>query len=304
VVHGSGGAIGVVVAAFVAVESVPGRPEVEASLRMMLAVQRHVLGRDQWIVLTKVEQHRRLQSLVQEGHTAAAVVAHCRQTQTRVGEERNRATPAESDHGHLALVLQGLGHFAHVVHRALQTQVCRQLAPARDAVVVVAEFDVMLDVIEQGRGHGHETVCGKTLDDAPDVRIHPEDFLHHDQRALGRDGRVGAPAADAAGIPKVGPGIFVSLGCPKALVDSERILTQLRSRATTSCRAYDDADVVVVNTCGFIDAAVEESLDAIGEALAENGKVIVTGCLGKRAEVIREKHPGVLSISGPQDYAA
>ncbi len=99
--------------------------------------------------------------------------------------------------------------------------------------------------------------------------------------------------------PKVG---FVSLGCPKALVDSERILTQLRVEGYDLVQAYDDADVVVVNTCGFIDSAVAESLDAIGEAMAENGKVIVTGCLGKRAEVIREAHPGVLSISGPQDY--
>ncbi|WP_395681657.1 30S ribosomal protein S12 methylthiotransferase RimO [Dokdonella sp.] len=101
--------------------------------------------------------------------------------------------------------------------------------------------------------------------------------------------------------PKVG---FVSLGCPKALVDSERILTQLRVEGYDIVPDYDSADVVVVNTCGFIDAAVTESLDAIGEALEENGKVIVTGCLGKRAEVIREAHPDVLSISGPQDYAS
>ena len=99
--------------------------------------------------------------------------------------------------------------------------------------------------------------------------------------------------------PKVG---FVSLGCPKALVDSERILTQLRVEGYDLVQSYDDADVVVVNTCGFIDSAVTESLDAIGEAMAENGKVIVTGCLGKRSEVIREAYPDVLSISGPQDY--
>jgi ribosomal protein S12 methylthiotransferase len=101
--------------------------------------------------------------------------------------------------------------------------------------------------------------------------------------------------------PKVG---FVSLGCPKALVDSERILTQLRVEGYDIVPSYDSADIVVVNTCGFIDAAVTESLDAIGEALEENGKVIVTGCLGKRAELIREAHPDVLSISGPQDYAS
>ena len=100
--------------------------------------------------------------------------------------------------------------------------------------------------------------------------------------------------------PKVG---FVSLGCPKALVDSERILTQLRVEGYDIVPTYDKADVVVVNTCGFIDSAVEESLDAIGEAMAENGKVIVTGCLGKRPEQIREQFPDVLSISGPQDYS-
>ena len=107
--------------------------------------------------------------------------------------------------------------------------------------------------------------------------------------------------APSTASPRVG---FVSLGCPKALVDSERILTQLRVEGYQLVPTYDDADVVVVNTCGFIDSAVAESLDAIGEAMAENGKVIVTGCLGKRAEVIREAHPGVLSISGPQDYAS
>jgi ribosomal protein S12 methylthiotransferase len=101
--------------------------------------------------------------------------------------------------------------------------------------------------------------------------------------------------------PKVG---FVSLGCPKALVDSERILTQLKVEGYEIVPTYDDADVVVVNTCGFIDSAVEESLDAIGEALAENGKVIVTGCLGKRPQQILDAHPDVLSISGPQDYGS
>jgi ribosomal protein S12 methylthiotransferase len=105
----------------------------------------------------------------------------------------------------------------------------------------------------------------------------------------------------SASHPKVG---FVSLGCPKALVDSERILTQLRVEGYEIVPSYDAADVVVVNTCGFIDSAVTESLDAIGEALAENGKVIVTGCLGKKPEQIRAAHPDVLSISGPQDYAS
>ena len=99
--------------------------------------------------------------------------------------------------------------------------------------------------------------------------------------------------------PKVG---FVSLGCPKATVDSERILSRLRSEGYDIVGSYDGADLVVVNTCGFIDAAVEESLDAIGEALAENGKVIVTGCLGARPDQIRAQHPQVLDISGPAAY--
>ena len=96
--------------------------------------------------------------------------------------------------------------------------------------------------------------------------------------------------------PKVG---FVSLGCPKALVDSEQILTKLRAEGYVISPSYEGADLVVVNTCGFIDAAVEESLDAIGEALAENGKVIVTGCLGAKENVIRDVHPRVLAITGP-----
>ena len=95
---------------------------------------------------------------------------------------------------------------------------------------------------------------------------------------------------------------FVSLGCPKALVDSERILTQLRMEGYVVSPSYEDADVVVVNTCGFIDSAKAESLDAIGEAIAENGKVIVTGCMGVDASVIREAHPSVLSVTGPQQY--
>ena len=97
---------------------------------------------------------------------------------------------------------------------------------------------------------------------------------------------------------------FVSLGCPKALVDSERILTQLKVEGYQIVPSYGEADAVVVNTCGFIDAAVQESLDSIGTALHENGKVIVTGCLGKREALIREAYPDVLSISGPQDYVS
>jgi ribosomal protein S12 methylthiotransferase len=108
----------------------------------------------------------------------------------------------------------------------------------------------------------------------------------HPSRAPGAPGRIG----------------FVSLGCPKALVDTERILTQLRTEGYDLVGHYDDADLVVVNTCGFIDAAVEESLDAIGEALDENGRVVVTGCLGAEADRIRAEHPGVLAVTGPHAY--
>jgi ribosomal protein S12 methylthiotransferase len=100
-------------------------------------------------------------------------------------------------------------------------------------------------------------------------------------------------------VPKVG---FVSLGCPKALVDSERILTQLRAEGYEVAPTYQAADVVVVNTCGFIDAAVDESLEAIGEALEHNGRVIVTGCLGAKPQRILERHPRVLKVTGPQAY--
>ncbi len=101
--------------------------------------------------------------------------------------------------------------------------------------------------------------------------------------------------------PKVG---FVSLGCPKALVDSERILSKLRAEGYQIARDYDGADVVVVNTCGFLDSARAESLEAIGEAMAANGRVIVTGCLGKDEALIRETHPGVLAVTGPHQYEA
>src|SRR6185312_6783322 len=100
-------------------------------------------------------------------------------------------------------------------------------------------------------------------------------------------------------IPRVG---FVSLGCPKALVDSERILTTLRAEGYEVAPTYEQADLVVVNTCGFIDAAIDESLQTIGEALERNGKVIVTGCLGARPERILERHPRVLKVTGPQTY--
>ena len=96
--------------------------------------------------------------------------------------------------------------------------------------------------------------------------------------------------------PKVS---FVSLGCPKALVDSERIITQLRAQGYELTKEHDGADVVIVNTCGFLDSAKAESLEAIGEAMAENGKVIVTGCMGAEPEQIRDHFPNVLAITGP-----
>ncbi|MHB1689082.1 MAG: 30S ribosomal protein S12 methylthiotransferase RimO [Thiomonas sp.] len=110
-----------------------------------------------------------------------------------------------------------------------------------------------------------------------------------------------APLAPPKSPPKIG---FVSLGCPKALVDSERILSQLRAEGYDTSKSYDGADLVIVNTCGFIDAAVQESLDAIGEALHANGKVVVTGCLGARAgadgaNLVQAVHPKVLAVTGP-----
>ena len=106
-------------------------------------------------------------------------------------------------------------------------------------------------------------------------------------------------AKKAPSAPKVG---FVSLGCPKALVDSERIITKLRSEGYEIARDYDGADVVVVNTCGFLDSAKQESLDAIGEAMTANGRVIVTGCFGVEESRIRGAHPGVLAVTGPHQY--
>ena len=114
-------------------------------------------------------------------------------------------------------------------------------------------------------------------------------------------GSKASSAAPSKAVPRVG---IVSLGCPKALVDSERILTRLRAEGYEISGSYEGADVVLVNTCGFLDSAKKESLDAIGEALRENGKVIVTGCMGVEESRIREIHPGVLSVTGPQQYEA
>jgi len=108
------------------------------------------------------------------------------------------------------------------------------------------------------------------------------------------------PVPKASPVPAIG---FVSLGCPKATVDSELILTQLRAEGYAISPSYEGADLVIVNTCGFIDEAVTESLEAIGEALAENGRVVVTGCLGARAALVWEAYPKVLAVTGPQAFA-
>lgn len=112
-------------------------------------------------------------------------------------------------------------------------------------------------------------------------------------------GPAAQPTASAGRAPRVG---FVSLGCPKALVDSERIISRLRAEGYVLSADYGGADVVVVNTCGFLDSAKQESLDAIGEAMEANGRVIVTGCLGVEADRIRAVHPGVLAVTGPHQY--
>ena len=120
---------------------------------------------------------------------------------------------------------------------------------------------------------------------------------HNQNRSIDESAAAIAQASGSA--PKVG---FVSLGCPKALVDSERIITELTREGYQVAKDYDGADLVVVNTCGFIESAVQESLDAIGEAINKNGKVIVTGCLGKDAEKIRTMHPSVLAVTGAHAY--
>ena len=111
---------------------------------------------------------------------------------------------------------------------------------------------------------------------------------------------IAAPRLSGEGTgPRIG---MVSLGCPKALVDSERILTRLRAEGYAISPDYDGADAVIVNTCGFLDSAKAESLEAIGEAIAENGRVIVTGCLGVEEQAIRAAHPAVLAVTGPHQY--
>src|ERR1043166_1823171 len=122
---------------------------------------------------------------------------------------------------------------------------------------------------------------------------------NYEQLGLAPAHQSGRSNMQQAPAPKVS---FVSLGCPKALVDSERIITRLRAEGYELARKHDGADLVIVNTCGFLDSAKQESLGAIGEAMAENGRVIVTGCMGAEPEQIEAAYPGVLSITGPQQY--
>src|SRR5580658_3570543 len=141
--------------------------------------------------------------------------------------------------------------------------------------------------------HSHS---GKSIHSMPCVGSKP---CNYEQLGLVPAFQSGRSNMQQAAAPKVS---FVSLGCPKALVDSERIITRLRAEGYELARKHDGADLVIVNTCGFLDSAKQESLGAIGEAMAENGKVIVTGCMGAEPEQIEAAYPGVLSISGPQQY--
>src|SRR5438105_13371687 len=122
---------------------------------------------------------------------------------------------------------------------------------------------------------------------------------NYGQLGLAQPCQSGRSDMDQTAAPKVS---FVSLGCPKALVDSERIITRLRAEGYELTRTHQGADLVIVNTCGFLDSAKAESLDAIGAALAENGKVIVTGCMGAEPETITARFPNVLAVTGPQQY--
>src|ERR1700741_1140736 len=137
---------------------------------------------------------------------------------------------------------------------------------------------------------------GKNIHSTPQAGIKP---CNYGQLGLAPAHQSGRSNMQQAAAPKVS---FVSLGCPKALVDSERIITRLRAEGYELARKHDGADLVIVNTCGFLDSAKQESLGAIGEAMAENGKVIVTGCMGAEPEQIEAAYPGVLSITGPQQY--
>jgi ribosomal protein S12 methylthiotransferase len=153
---------------------------------------------------------------------------------------------------------------------------------------MVFPFDLDRDGLHAGEGPSASTMSGREGGPETATPRPGDDEASTGATALGRT------------IPRIG---FVSLGCPKATVDSERILTRLRAEGYGLSPDYCGADLVIVNTCGFIDAAVEESLAAIGDALDENGRVIVTGCLGARARMVRDVHPRVLAVTGAHAYA-
>ena len=142
-----------------------------------------------------------------------------------------------------------------------------------------------------------QVIDNKQLKSSTDTAYHHK-ANHNQNRSINDTADLTAQKHDSS-VPKIG---FVSLGCPKALVDSERIITELTAQGYAVAQDYDGADLVVVNTCGFIESAVQESLDAIGEAINKNGKVIVTGCLGKDADKIRTMHPSVLAVTGAHAY--
>ncbi|REL26338.1 30S ribosomal protein S12 methylthiotransferase RimO [Thalassotalea euphylliae] len=150
--------------------------------------------------------------------------------------------------------------------------------------------------VEQFDPSNSSSVNDSVKNEASSQTVKQTTTLENPAKVLAAQNAVGASVESAA---RVG---FVSLGCPKNLVDSERILTQLRTEGYDVVPSYHDADMVIVNTCGFIDAAVQESLDTIGEALKENGKVLVTGCLGAKEDEITEIHPNVLGVTGPHAY--
>src|SRR5712672_2673813 len=141
--------------------------------------------------------------------------------------------------------------------------------------------------------HSHS---GKTLHSTPQAGSKP---CNYGQLGLAPANQSGSSNMQQAAAPKVS---FVSLGCPKALVDSERIITRLRAEGYELARKHDGADLAIVNTCGFLDSAKAESLSAIGSALRDNGKVIVTGCMGAEPEKITARFPNVLAVTGPQQY--
>ncbi len=158
--------------------------------------------------------------------------------------------------------------------------------------------------LPSGRSCARRPVSRSTSLMRPMIHAGPIGPSDHGQRPqMTANATVKSPSSTAPRAPKPAPKVgFVSLGCPKALVDSERIITKLRSEGYQVAPDYADADVVVVNTCGFLDSAKQESLDAIGEAMAENGRVIVTGCMGVEEGRIRAEHPGVLAVTGPHQY--